>query len=107
MSDRNTIFLRETVIGGMPQTYDYTVFWHTLPIGRIIKPSRGARWRWACNVDGRLSPGGLGGSGASLDQCLAMFMTAWTQVHADLNHEEIARTMLALLLGYGSNSSLH
>jgi hypothetical protein len=63
MSDGKTIFLCETMIGGMQQTDDFTVFWHTLPIGRIIKRSRGARWRWACNVDDQLSPEGLSGSG--------------------------------------------
>ncbi|EJN10455.1 hypothetical protein PMI42_06231 [Bradyrhizobium sp. YR681] len=92
------LFLRKTVIGGDTARGDYLVIWDDLTIGRIFKTvAVGGKdaWQWSCglpNVPQRSTHRGRAGS---LDAAKIDFRAAWTELHAELSHEEIreARAM--------------
>jgi hypothetical protein len=93
MTDPETIDLRVTQIARQRCVDDFTVFWRGMPIGRIMKVSKGSggRWWWGCNVYDRVSLANDSGDGNDLDDCKAKFLIAWTRIRAELTNEDIAR----------------
>ncbi len=92
MTGPETIALRVTQIGGRSHhADDFTVIWRGIPIGRIMKVGRGARWWWGCNVYDHPSLDDDTGNGIDLDDCKTKFLIAWTRIRAGLTDEDIAR----------------
>jgi hypothetical protein len=88
-----TIFLRVTVIGGIPHADDFTVIWRGLAVGRIMRPPglppHVLQWRWTCNSYGK--PGGGGGAGSDLADCKVRFRAIWASIRAGLTEADIAK----------------
>jgi hypothetical protein len=101
--DSETIFMRETKIGGQSQPNDFTVFWRGMAIGRIMKSTGVLQgrsyWWWGCNVYDQPSLDEDSGTGVDLDDCIGRFMAAWERVHARMTEkDELAKVREAAAL---------
>jgi hypothetical protein len=87
------LYLRPTLIAGETAPDDFTVHWHGMSIGRILKqpgvPMGRPNWHWGVAFPGRPQPSGHRGNCSDLEECKRRFKAVWAGIRAGLSEADI------------------